>query len=138
LDATGKPVADIPLPKCSGKVKTTYKNGQPSASFDIVNGERHGDYFKYHSNGKASTECHYQYGYLEGMYTEYHGNGKVRTQVSYLHDLRNGVYKEFDDKGNLLVEKTYYMGQLHGPLKIYKNGKLSKTIHFFYGDTYDK
>ncbi len=138
LNKSGKLVDSIPFKNASGDYTCYFQNGNLSAKGVYVNGQRHGVYTKYYANGKKEFETTYNYGLRQGLYIMYYDNGKIKLEVNYENNNKNGLEKEYDVNGKLVKETTWDHNYMNGPEKYYTNGKLVKTINYFYDDTADK
>ncbi|MFM9945597.1 MAG: hypothetical protein ACKVQB_10235 [Bacteroidia bacterium] len=134
----GKLIDSIPFKNASGDYTCYFQNGNISAKGNYVHGTRHGVYTKYFTNGKKEFEANYKYGLYHGQYTEFYENGKVKMEVNYENNKKQGIEKEYDVNGKLIKETTWEIHFMHGPQKIYSNGKLIKTINYVYNETEDK
>jgi uncharacterized protein len=137
-DKSGKLLPEIPIPGGTGKVKTFFANGNPSAEFEYADGNLNGADISYHSNGKIKMQSTEDYASTEGIYKYYYANGQVRHDYTFLHDNLHGFYKEYNEKGIVTEEGFYYNGLPHNSIKMYDDtGKLKETRFYYYGKLLD-
>ena len=67
-------------------------------------------------------------GNKNGEYTRYHENGLVFQKAFFKNDIQEGISQTFDLKGNLIRERNFINGLSNGPIKEYYKDGLIKTI----------
>ena len=97
-DKNGQLLHDIPIVGESGRIKTFFSNGNPSAELGFGDGYFDGSFTLYYFNGKARNRSIQHLGNTEGPLKSYYENGQIRHDYSYLHDNLHGHYKEYNEK----------------------------------------
>lgn len=134
LDSRDSLLPDIPIPLQSGKIKTYFPNGKPSAEFDYKDGLFNGEKHLYHTNGQLRSFIHWDNGAAEGENVVYYPNGRIKISGNYVHDNLHGFYREYNDKGILTAEWSYYCGVPHGTSRKFDDdGRLLETDQYYYG-----
>ena len=78
-------------------------------------------------NGNSNYLCDYTDGKINGLRKEYYINGKPYKVERFAMGEYHGDQEFYDQSGNLTYSAKYKNDQMHGELKVYKNGKLVKT-----------
>ena len=136
--------------KCSAP--STYKNGQPDGSWDVLNadgavvakrgykdGKRDGTWVVYDETGKQPLrEEVYTDGKANGTWKVWFPTGQAaRREIGIKDGIRDGRYAEWDEKGNKRAELNFVAGKLDGTATLwgadgkkvdqqYDHGKLVK------------
>lgn len=130
----GKLVPAIKLPKMSGQVKATYKNGKPSYETTVVNGAIQGKRTLYFTSGSVFIQGDRVMNSDEGEKKVYYNDGKLEKHEFYVNDNLHGIRKMYYDNGKLSAEENWFYGDLHGEAKYYDmSGKLIEVHYYYYG-----
>ncbi len=134
LGKDGKPVAMIPIGPAEGSVKAYFPNGKVSRECSYVSGEKNGQEMIYYTNGQVRSVDTDTFGSLQGISKEFYPDGKIKSEYHYVNDNSNDICREYDKNGILKKEMVFEDGVSHGPVKYYKDGKLVKTMWYYYGE----
>ena len=147
----------------TGSVVEKYKNGKPSAKFELKNGvivdsvtlfyesgetlktipynksnQKHGKLKWLRENKKVWAE----YNYLDDVITEkviYHENEKIQFKSKYKNGMPHGTAEEFYENGQTKSSTAYVNGKMHGVRKEFsEQGKLIKSEEYKDGEKMDK
>lgn len=127
-------VPEIAIPGKTGRVKTYYQNGTPSAEFEYVDGKLNGVHNLYHSNGKPKLLSKDVFGSSEGLVQEYFANGNRKSKYNYQYDNMHGAYSEFYESGVVKESGSFYNGYPHGTITLFsEKGKRLDSRKYYYG-----
>lgn len=120
--------------KFTGSYIHYYKSGEPSSSYNYLNGVFNGDYVIYNEsgkplesgsynrgalngeqvtyfeNGKPSKICHYLDGAITGIYTTFYESGFIHEYVSMRDGKREGIESVFSENGEMCTQTLYTDG----------------------------
>jgi len=134
LDSKDSLLPATPIQLGSGKVKTFFPNGKPSAEFEYNDGSFDGDRRFYYTNGQLRSMLHWDRGIAEGPFIQYYPNGRKKTTGNYVHDNLQGPFQRYNEKGLLKEEWNYYNGVPNGVTRLFDdNGRLTETDYYYYG-----
>ncbi|HEY4112335.1 hypothetical protein [Puia sp.] len=134
LDSKDSLVPAIPIPFESGKIRTYFPNGKPSAAFEYREGVFDGERSFYYTNGQLRSVIHWKNGAAEGANIVYHSNGKIKISSNYVHDDLQGPYRVYNDKGIVREEWNYYCDVPNGETRLFDDdGRLLETDHYYFG-----
>lgn len=123
----GEPQA---IEKGNAKISSQYTNGKTAFKFGFQKGLREGSLEVYEENGNPTYHSNYKNDKLHGTRLGYHENGKIYKRENFENGDFNGLSEIFDTNGNLYYSAEMYYDDIHGEVKIYKNGKLEQTKIF--------
>lgn len=139
LDATGNYVPLIMVKNETVNIKAFYKNGNPSMSYSLVNGDLEGKRIVYYSNGKVKEEDTYLNDDLLGTSKEYYVSGKIKAEDQYKDGNKNGKCVEYYENGKIKSVEYYVNDTQHGKSTYYDiDGKLTKTHIYYDGELVDE
>ncbi len=137
LDTNGKEKEIIPIHNETVKIEAFYDNGNPSRTFEYINGQEHGNYITNYYDGTLESITKYDKGELHGETISYYENGNIKSKTHYKYGVRNGLYEKFYANGKLKESINYLNGEKHDEAKYYdKSGTLTKTENYSNGTIY--
>jgi len=135
FDSSGKVIADINMPKGSGKIVLMQHNGKPMSEYSYVNGHMEGLYKSYFPDGSIQTMQYYKNGLDDSTYVAYHYGGKVAAEGKYHLGNKVGEWKNYRANGTLNMTERYENGEVNGTRTYYyENGKVDTEMSFEGGD----
>ena len=91
-----------------GKSTNYYpETGNPTDSFEYINGKKEGPYLKFFPDGSTMTEGTYKNDQLDGDFTLFYPNGKVQLKGQYQNGQQTGNWNYFDEEGNAIEEEDF-------------------------------
>lgn len=114
--------------KCTGLLKSYWRNGNRGDRITYENGVEHGPYrthWKY--NGDVHIKATKVNGVFHGSYVENHSSGQPYIECNYNNGELDGPYVEYLEYSNTVVkEANYKMGKLDGLYEEYYNSNVLK------------
>ncbi|NQY08113.1 MAG: tetratricopeptide repeat protein [Flavobacteriales bacterium] len=134
LGPDGKELPMIKIENETVEVKSYFKNGQLSRSYQIKNGDFTGDYLKFYESGKPYEKLYYLHDEAHKARIRYYENGKVWKTSPFVNGELNGTVKTYYNNGVLKSETPYVQSETHGVAKKYsRDGKLLLEEYFYDG-----
>ena len=94
--------SDVPY---SGRVFSTYINGQNEFVGTLKNGHEEGLLTHWYENGQKQTEEYYKQGVLNGSFVLWYENGQKKIEGEYLDGEYDGLLKFWYESGNKESER---------------------------------
>ncbi|MFZ1751005.1 MAG: hypothetical protein WAU01_12465, partial [Saprospiraceae bacterium] len=131
LNKDGKLGDQLPV-KWSGKmeIRSTYPDGSPAFNLSLQDGKEDGKLEIYTQKGQLSYSSNFTENVVDGERIEYYPNGQVYKIEQFEHGNYQGLQEYYDVSGKIMISAAYVDDNLHGDLKLYKNGILTKTKTF--------
>ncbi len=135
MDKTNKLKDTLFTPTGDGQIKAFYANGNPSTSFEMLNGRYHNEYKIFYPNGTLQEERFYEHGNEIKPTKTYFPTGKLMRSESYLMGELHGETLEYYANGNLKLKENYVNGDKEGLCEYFDaTGKRIGAYYYLHGE----
>lgn len=126
--STGALGSPMPLAKnASMTIESKYPDGKEAFTLQVDKSIWNNILKIIDKSGNQNYYCEYKDGKINGIRKEFYPGGKPYKIERFSFGDYHGDQEFYDGEGRLLYSAQYKNDEIHGELKIYKNGKLIKT-----------
>ena len=123
----------------TGKVFTSYENGQKNIEANLKDGLLDGLISNWYENGQKMIEGNYKDGKLDGLEVSWYESGKKRGKINYKDGKWDGLILGWYENGQKMIESNYKDGKQDGLQRTWhENGQKGRVASFKDGEEISK